>query len=54
MPSKMLDAPRKYWWDHDDEGTQCKFLADQSRPEFKEKIYDISQVVCHSKEEVAE
>ena len=32
------DAPRKYRWDHDDEGTQYKFLAVQGLPEFKEKI----------------
>ena len=49
----LEDSPKRYKWDHDDdEGTHYRFLAIQNQPEFKEKIQNISEEECCSKNDV--
>ena len=38
----LEDAPTKYKWNNEDQGTHFKFLATQNSPEFQTKITDIS------------
>ena len=49
----LEDAPRKYKWDQEDESIHYRFLAIQNLAEYRNKLVNLSETVCHNKTEVA-
>ena len=48
----LEDAPIKYTWDHEDQSAHYHFLAIQNLPEYRERISDIANRQCNTKEEI--